>query len=119
MHPSRPYKAGLAVKPSNVVLLAPNGCESLTERGVPATTRHFPRGLDNRMRGHDGEIRKRRSDTLVGTLRKEYGVNFALGYRADTKLGTVLKREGVETLDQLRRKRRQTPCDYALDCMSR
>lgn len=46
-----------------------------------------------------------RSDTLVKTLRQELGDNFAAGYRADTKLGTVLKREGVDTLDQLRKKR--------------
>jgi HTH-type transcriptional regulator/antitoxin HigA len=79
--------------------------EVVTRRGAGAMTRHFPRGLDNRMRDRDGEIRQKRSDTLVGTLRKEYGDNFAQGYRSDTKLGTVLKREGVETLDQLRRKR--------------
>ena len=67
--------------------------------------RHFPKGLDNRQRDADGEIRKKRSDTLVGTLRKEYGPEFAEGYRANTKLGTVLKREGFETLDQLLKKR--------------
>ena len=66
--------------------------------------KHYPRGLDNRMRDQDGEIRKKRSDTLVRTLRDEYGPDFAKGYRANTQLGTVLEREGVETLDQLRRK---------------
>ena len=68
-------------------------------------TSHFPKGLDNRMRDRDGEIRKKRSDTLVETLRREYGESFAQGYRSDAKLGTVLKREGVETLDQLLKKR--------------
>ena len=68
-------------------------------------TKHFPKGLDGRQRDADGEIRKKRSDTLVSTLRKEYGPGFAEGYRANTKLGTVLKREGVETLDQMLRKR--------------
>jgi len=67
--------------------------------------KHFPKGLDNRMRDRDGEIHKKRSDTLVKTLRKEYGDSFAAGYKANTKLGTVLKREGVETLDQLLKKR--------------
>jgi hypothetical protein len=67
--------------------------------------KHYPKGLDGRMRDRDGEIRKKRSDTLVGTLRQELGDNFAKGYRADTKLGTVLKREGVDNLDQLRKKR--------------
>jgi hypothetical protein len=56
-------------------------------------------------RDRDGEIRKKRSDTLVDTLRREYGESFAQGYRSDAKLGTVLKREGVETLDQLLKKR--------------
>jgi len=64
-------------------------------------TRHYPRGLDHRQRDRDGEIRHKRSDTLVGTLRKTYGDEFAAGYRSDTKLGTVLKKEGADTLDQL------------------
>lgn len=69
-------------------------------------TKHYPKGLDGRMRDGDGEIRKKRSDTLVKTLRQHYGEEFAEGYRSDTKLGTVLKREGVETLDQLLKKGR-------------
>jgi hypothetical protein len=55
--------------------------------------KQFPEGLDGRMRDTDGEARKKRSDTLVRTLRHEYGPKFAKDYRADTKLGTVLKRE--------------------------
>jgi hypothetical protein len=66
---------------------------------------HYPRGLDGRMRDGNGEIRKKRSDTLVRTLRQEYGDTFAAGYRSDAKLGTVLKREGADTLDQLLKKR--------------
>ncbi len=69
-------------------------------------TKHFPKGLDNRMRDTDGEIRRKRSDTLVGTLRGELGDNFARGYRADTKLGTVLNKEGADSLDQLLKRRR-------------
>ena len=67
-------------------------------------TKHYPKGLDGRMRDRDGEIHKKRSDTLVRTLRREYGDSFAEGYRSDTKLGTVLEREGVATLDQLLKK---------------
>ena len=67
---------------------------------------HFPKGLDGRMRDRDGEIRKKRSDTLVRTLREEYGDRVAPGYRSDTKLGTVLEREGLESLDQLLNKKR-------------
>lgn len=67
--------------------------------------KHYPKGLDDRMRDQDGEIRKKRSDTLVGTLRKEYGDDFAAGYRSDAKLGTVLKKNGLESLDQLLKKK--------------
>ncbi len=69
------------------------------------TKKHFPKGLDDRMRDKDGEIRKKRSDTLVGTLREEYGEGFAPGYRSDAKLGTVLKKEGLESLNQLLKKK--------------
>ena len=68
-------------------------------------TKHFPKGLDDRMRDQNGEIRQKRSDTKVETLRKTYGDDFAKGYRSDARLGTVMKREGVDTLDQLLKKR--------------
>jgi len=68
-------------------------------------TKHYPKGLDGRMRDQDGEIRHKRRDTSVRTLRDEYGLGFASGYRSDAKLGTVLEREALETLDQLLRKR--------------
>jgi len=42
-------------------------------------------GLDDRCRDENGEIRRKRSDTLVGTLRREYGENFAEGFRSDNK----------------------------------
>jgi len=69
-------------------------------------SKHYPKGLDNRMRDHDGEIRKKRSDTLVKTLRNEYGENFLKTYRSDTKLGTVLKKEKTDSLDQLLKRHR-------------
>jgi hypothetical protein len=69
------------------------------------TKKHFPKGLDGRMRDEDGEIRKKRSDTLVRTLREEYGEGFAAGYRSDATLGTVLKKEGAESLDELLKKK--------------
>jgi hypothetical protein len=64
-------------------------------------------GLDGRSRNEDGEIRKKRSDTLVRTLRDEYGDDFAEGYRSDAKLGTVLEREGIDDLSQLLKKKRR------------
>lgn len=54
-------------------------------------------GLDSRYRDEDGEIRHKRRDTRVGTLRDTYGDDFAAGTRSDAKLGTVLDRAGVDT----------------------
>jgi hypothetical protein len=62
---------------------------------------HHPKGLDGRERDRDGEIRQKRSDTLIGTIRKEYGSLVAPGYRSDAKLGTVLTKEGVPSLSKL------------------
>ena len=67
--------------------------------------RHFPKGLDERQRDRDGEIRHKRRDSQVGTLRETYGDKCAGRYRADTELGTVLEKEGVTTLDQLLKER--------------
>jgi hypothetical protein len=63
-------------------------------------------GLDSRCRDEDGEIRKKRDDTLVRTLRKIYGEDFAEGTRDDAHLGTVLKREGADSLSEYLRHRR-------------
>jgi hypothetical protein len=67
--------------------------------------RSCPPALDDRCRDRDGEIRHKRSDTLVGTLRETYGSDFALGVRSDMKLGTLLDREKARTLsDYLKKK---------------
>ena len=44
-------------------------------------------------------INKQRSDTLVRTIEKKYGVD--LGYRSDAQLHTVLRKEGVPSLSKL------------------
>jgi hypothetical protein len=62
-------------------------------------------GLDDRCRDRDGEIRHKRSDTQVGTLRQSYGDDFAKGYRSDAKLGTVLKEEKAATLSEYLKRR--------------
>jgi hypothetical protein len=64
-------------------------------------SRHYPRGLDNRQRDQNGEIRRKRGDTLVRTLRQEYGLDFAADYRADARLDTVLQREQADSLREL------------------
>jgi hypothetical protein len=43
------------------------------------TNKHCNSGLDDRCRDGDGEIRQKRGDTLVRTLRKTYGEEFAHG----------------------------------------
>jgi len=60
-------------------------------------------GLDGRCRDVDGEIRRKRGDTLVGTLREEYGPTFASGVRSDMRLDTLLEQSGADSLsDYLR-----------------
>jgi hypothetical protein len=63
------------------------------------------RGLDDRCRDLNGEIRRKNGATRVGTLRKTYGDDFAAGVRSDMKLDTLLDREGVGSLTRLIRKR--------------
>ena len=69
--------------------------------------KHYPKGLDGRQRDRTGakagEIREKRGDTLVRTLRKEYGDGFARGVPGGTKLSTVRERTG-KSLHQLLRK---------------
>lgn len=65
------------------------------------SNKHCKPGLDNRCRDQNGEIRHKRSDTLVRTLRKEYGDDFAKGTRSDATLGTVLERTGAASLSEI------------------
>jgi hypothetical protein len=73
------------------------------------TKRHLPRGPDQRTRDQNpptaGQIREKRTDTEVGTLRKDYGDDFAKVYRSDTHLGTVRDETG-KSLHQLVKKSR-------------
>lgn len=56
-----------------------------------------------------GKIRKKRGDTLVGNIEKQYGIDF--GVRSDMKLSTYLKREKLNSmgkaLENIERKKRQ------------
>ncbi|MDR5812066.1 hypothetical protein QCE62_00500 [Caballeronia sp. LZ033] len=67
-------------------------------------TKHYPKGLDGRQRDANGEIRQKRGDTLVRTLRREYGEGFAPGIRSDARLDTVLDRTGAKSLSELLKK---------------
>lgn len=52
-----------------------------------------------RSRNETGELRHKRSDTLVKTIEKKYDVD--LGVRGDMKLGTLLKESGYASLNDL------------------
>lgn len=52
-----------------------------------------------RSRNENGRLRQKRSDTHVGTIEKEYGVDFSV--RSDMELGTLLKKEGADSLSDL------------------
>ena len=68
---------------------------------MAGTPRHS--GLDGRSRDQDGEIRRKRGDTHLGTLREIYGNGFAPGARSDMHLDTLLDRAGEASLsDYLR-----------------
>jgi hypothetical protein len=63
-------------------------------------SRNCSGGLDDRCRDEDGTIRRKRGDTLVGTLRREYGDDFAPGVRSDMRLDTLLEEAGVVSLSE-------------------
>lgn len=52
-----------------------------------------------RSRTGDGTLREKRGDTHVGTIEQQYGRDF--GVRSDMRLDTLLKREGVDSLNDL------------------
>jgi len=63
------------------------------------------KGLDDRSRDANGEIRRKRSDTKVGTLRGIYGDDFGGQSRSDMKLGTLLEKSNSASLsDYLKKK---------------
>jgi len=63
-------------------------------------------GLDDRCRDANGRIREKRGDTLVRTLRDEYGEGFAPGFRSDTKLETVREETGNSLTELVRKMKR-------------
>lgn len=77
--------------------------QSQSGRFVTSGTQYIP-GLDARVREVSGELRVKRGDTLISELREKYGDNFAPGYRGNTRLTTVLEREGAESLTEYLKK---------------
>lgn len=54
-----------------------------------------------RSRNETGRLRKTRGDKQVRSLEKQYGKDF--GVRGDMKIETLLKRKGVESVNDLLR----------------
>jgi hypothetical protein len=61
--------------------------------------------MRQRQQTDSGQIRKKRGDTLIRTIEKEYDVDF--GVRSDTKLETYLKDSGLPSLSKALRKIRK------------
>lgn len=74
---------------------------------MPNRNRSCNVGLDSRCQDSDGEIRRKRGDTLVGSLRETYGEDFAANYRADMKLENLLERERASSLTELLRRNKR------------
>jgi hypothetical protein len=53
----------------------------------------------DRARNDDGQLRRKRGDTHVGTIEQEYEIDF--GQRSDMHLETLLKQRGAKSLDDL------------------
>lgn len=58
-------------------------------------------GLDQRHRDRNGEIGRKHGNTLISTLRRTYGQNFAPGIPGHMTLGDVLHRLDEPSLSQL------------------
>jgi hypothetical protein len=67
-------------------------------------SQHYPKGLDGRERDQNGRIREKNGNTLVETLRKEYGPDFAKDFRSDAKLETVREQTGKSLSELLKKK---------------
>jgi hypothetical protein len=53
----------------------------------------------SRDRNNDGQFRRKRGDTYVGTIEEKYGVDF--GVRSDMHLETLRRQMGVDSIEAL------------------
>ena len=65
--------------------------------------------LDRRHREIDGQMRRKRGDTLIGTLRDCYGPGFLPGFRSDMRLDAVLEQTKSHSLSELLAKAKRAP----------
>ena len=69
------------------------------KKGREMSKNDAPNMKGDRTRNKDGELRQKRSDTLVRTIEEQYNVDF--GVRSDMKLGTLLEQTGIKSLNHL------------------
>ena len=77
----------------------------MAHRKAPPVRHDAPGMSGQRSRNQNGELRQKRGDTHAGTIEQQYHVD--VGVRSDTKLSTVLKREGVDSLNDLLEKKQR------------
>lgn len=75
----------------------------MAHKHAPHVNNDAPGMKGERSRTAPGRLREKRGDTHVGTIEDMYGVD--LEARSDAHLDTILKREGVESLDKLLEKK--------------
>jgi hypothetical protein len=68
----------------------------MPNKKAPPVKHDDPTMRGPRARTLEGDLRAKRSDTLVGTIEKQYGVD--LGVRSDMELGTLRERVGEHEL---------------------
>jgi hypothetical protein len=87
---------------TNIVLLEPDVAAKFPDSAhVNAALRRLIDTSADAPVTQRGSIHRKRSDTLVRTLRKEHGEDFLRGFRADMTLGAVLKKTGADSLVEL------------------
>jgi hypothetical protein len=88
---------------TNIILLDPDVAAQFPDSAhVNAALRQLlGKSAGARTPQRRGNVYSKRSDTLVRTLRKEYGEDFLAGFRADATLRTVLKKTGADSLFEL------------------
>jgi hypothetical protein len=72
---------------------------------MEATMAHAQPGLDGRHRDADGEISKKQGNTLIMTLRAQYGKDFARGEAGNSRLRDVPERLDEPSLRKLIKQR--------------
>ena len=76
----------------------------MPNRKAPPVHHDDPSMAGERARTEEGTLRRKRSDTHAGTIEEMYDID--LGVRSDKTLGNILKDEGVNSLSELLRKKR-------------